>query len=322
MRKHLLPPVGLVLTIFLIPSLMSGAEKESAFPSPFLKDHCVSCHSGEKPSGGLDLAKLQTNLKNAHLLRRWVLIHDRVASGEMPPKDERRPAAKASQQFLKNLGDKLAIADQQRQRAGLRRLNRVEYENTVRDLFGIRVDLKEMLPQDPAAHGFDTVGDVLAISPEQMEVYLQAASKALDQLFGPDKEPKRVAAKKPLGQDEFASRSVGQFFVKTEDDSLITFQGHWCPSVFLFSQAKADGTYRVHIKAKAYQTDKPVVMAVYGGDTIVGRLPTHLVGYYDIEGPLEAWNRVGWASISGMRRCSLIFATMIGITPRLWTCRT
>ncbi|MCE9527795.1 MAG: DUF1587 domain-containing protein, partial [Planctomycetales bacterium] len=291
MRNHWLPLVYLGLVIISASSNSLGADLQPSAISPFLKDHCLSCHTGEKPSGALDLSKLGTNLDNADLLRRWVLIHDRVAAGEMPPKDEPRPAAKGTQEFLSSLSDKLTAADQQRRRVGLRRLNRVEYENTIRDLFDIRVDLRDMLPQDPSAHGFDTVGEVLAISPEQMEVYLQAASKALDQVFGQDKEPKRVAAKMPLGRDEFASRSIGQLFVKTEDESLVTFQGHWCPSVFLSGQAKVDGTYRVRIKAKAYQTDEPVIMAVYGGDVIVGRLPTHLVGYYDVA-PGDKWTDI------------------------------
>ncbi len=294
-----------VLTFFLaaVVSPSPGAEPDAQGPlTPFLKEHCFACHMGEKPSGGLDLKKLGADLDNPDLLRRWVQIHDRVAGGEMPPKDEPRPTAKAAQDFLSSLSKSLTTADRQRRHVVLRRLNRVEYENTVRDLFNIRVDLKDMLPQDPAAHGFDTVGEVLAISPEQMEVYLQAASKALDQVFGSDKEPKRVAAKMPLGLDKFASRSIGQLFVKTDDDSLVTFQGHWCPSVFLSGQAPVDGTYRVRIKAKAYQTDKPVVMAVYGGDTIVGRLPTHLVGYYDVQ-PGEKWTEIAFEDWLEMHGC-------------------
>jgi len=255
---------------------------------PFLIDNCQGCHSGAGSKGGLDLNQLGTDLNDTEVLNRWVRIHDRIASGEMPPKTEPRPDAAASEKYLAELSERLVAADVTRRQTLLRRLNRVEYENTIRDLFDIHVDLKEMLPHDPSAHGFDTVGDVLAISPEQMEVYLQAADKTLDLVFGSEKAPKRVDAKMPLGLDKFASRSIGQLFVKTEDDSLVTFQGHWCPSVFLSGQAQVDGTYRVRIKAKAYQTDQPVVMSVYGGDVIVGRLPTHLVGYFDVA-PGDDW---------------------------------
>ncbi len=170
-------------------------------------------------------------------------------------------------------------------------MNRVEYENTICDLFDIRVAVKDMLPEDPTAHGFDNIGDALALSPEQMEVYLQAADRALDQVFGGERAPKRVHARMPLGRDPFASRSIGRLFVKTADDSLVAFQGYWCPTVFNSGQATVDGMYRVRIHAKTYQTDKPLVMAVYGGDVIVGRRPSHLVGYYDIA-PGDDWTIV------------------------------
>ena len=250
--------------------------------TPFLKDHCVGCHTGGAAKGGLNLDRPETNLNDAEVLSRWVRVHDRVTRGEMPPRAEAKPEPDAIKKFQSQLSTALIRADVSRRQTLLRRLNRIEYENTVRDLFGIRVDLQEMLPADPSANGFDTVGEVLAISPEQLEISLRAADKALDQVFGASKAPERVAVKLAMGLDEFAGRSIGQLFLKTEDDSLITFQPHWCPSVFRSGEAKVDGTYRVKIKAKTYQTDKPVIMAVYGGDVIVGRSPSHLVGYYDV----------------------------------------
>ena len=258
---------------------------------PFLRAHCYDCHSGKEPQGALDLEELGNDLSDAELLRRWVRIHDRVSSGEMPPRDVPRPDETARQRFLSPLQEALTRADAAQRHTVLRRLNRVEYENTIRDLFAIRVEVKAMLPDDPTAHGFDTIGDVLAISAEQMEIYLQAADKALDQVFGADREPKRVDVRKPMARDEFASRSIGQLFVKTDDDSLVTFQGGWCPSVFNSGQATVDGTYRVKIRAKTFQTDKPLVMAVYGGDVIVGRGRSHLVGYYDVA-PGDEWTVV------------------------------
>ena len=257
----------------------------------FLKTNCHGCHSGADAPGGLDLTKLGSNLGDAELLKRWVRIHDRVAAGEMPPKDAPRPAAAAQTAFLSSLAASLSAADKAQRQTVLRRLNRVEYENTIRDLFNIRVDVREMLPEDPTAHGFDNIGEALAISPEQLEVYLASADKALDQLFGGDREPKRVNVKKPMGLDEFASRSIPRLFQKTEDNAIIAFQGGWCPSVFNSGKATVDGTYRVRVQAKTFQTDKPLVMAIYGGDVIVGRLPSHLVGYYDVA-PGDDWTVV------------------------------
>jgi len=135
--------------------------------APFFKEYCLGCHAGEIRKGGLDLERLGTELADPELLRRWVRIYDRVAGGEMPPGDEPRPERDAAREFLSRLSDSLTRADAVRRQTVLKRLHRVEYENTVRDLFGIRVDVKETLPKDPSAHAFDTVGDVLALSPEQ-----------------------------------------------------------------------------------------------------------------------------------------------------------
>ena len=294
---------GLTLVAF---SANANAEPGWTEPlAPFFKDHCFSCHGGGTRRGGLDLEQIGTDRADPDLLRLWVRIHDRVAGGEMPPKDDPRPDGDATRKFLLQLSNSLMQADARRRQTVLRRLNRVEYENTVRDLFGVRVDVKEMLPKDPSSYGFDTVGEVLAISPEQMEVYLEAASEIVDRVFGPAKEPERVVARMPLGNDSFASRSIGQLFVKTDDDSRVMFQGNWCPSVFLSGQAKADGTYRVRIKAKAHQTDKPLVMAVYGGDVIVGRSPSHLVGYYDVA-PGDEWTSITFDDFLEIHGCYLM----------------
>lgn len=281
----------LFLAFLIAPSPAFSEPTSTAALTLFLKSHCYDCHTGKDSQGGLDLERLGSDLSDAELLRRWVRIHDRIANSEMPPKEAPRVDVAAKKTFLTTLSDLVTRADATNRHTVLRRLNRVEYENTVRDLFGIRVEVQAMLPEDPSAHGFDNIGDVLAISAEQMEVYLQAADKALDQVFGSDREPKRVEVRKPMARDEFAGRSIGRLFKKTEDDSLIAFQGNWCPTVFNSGQATVDGTYRVKIHAKTFQTDKPLVMAVYGGDVIVGRGRSHLVGYYDVA-PGDEWTVV------------------------------
>ena len=282
--------VGLVLIASIFPVTASAQDAWRKPLDPFLKTHCADCHSGDEPSGGLDFSKLGS-LNDAEQRRRWVRVHDRVAKGEMPPADSPKLAEATKKPFLAGLNVALTKADAGARHTVLRRLNRVEYENTVRDLFDIRVDVKSMLPEDPKTHGFDNIAEALAISPEQMEVYLQAADLALDQVFGSEKEPKRVNAKKPLGLDEFPAKQIGRLFEKTEDDALIAFQGYWCPTVFLSGQATVDGTYKVKIHARTHQTDKPLVMAVYGGDVVVGRGPVHLVGYYDVA-PGKEWTVV------------------------------
>jgi hypothetical protein len=285
---YFLPRPVLALLVVLATTCAYAEPDDTGPLAAFLQTNCADCHAGDAAEGGFDLENLDHDLGDPEALSRWVRIHDRLAGGEMPPQDAPAPNEQAKADFLSSLSGRLTRADADRRQTVIRRLNRIEYENTLRDLFGIRVDVQGMLPEDPVAHGFDNIGETLAISAEQMEVYLQAADAALDEVFGPDRPPKRVDVRKPLGQDEFASRAIGRLFVKTEDDSLVTFQGGWCPTVFNSGRATVDGTYRVRIHAKTHQTDEPLVMAVYGGDVIVGRAPSHLVGYYDIA-PGDDW---------------------------------
>jgi hypothetical protein len=161
----------------------------------------------------------------------------------------------------------------------LRRLNRVEYENTVNDLLGIDARLQAILPEDASADGFDNNGDALAVSTELMQAYLEAADAALDEVFGPDKEPPRVNVTFPLSKD--VQGKIGTQFRQTED-GVALFDCGYCPSSFRTFISKTPGTYRVKIHAKAFQSDKPVTMSVHGGDVIVGRREKHLVGHYDL----------------------------------------
>jgi len=284
--------VTAVLLVLLVSSV-DAADDWATIRSTFIANHCAGCHGGQPSQGGLDLGHLNFDLEDSESLEKWVRVYDRVVSGEMPPKSEARASPDETRRFLGPLADLLFRADFVKRTSVLRRLNRIEYENTICDLFGIRVSLKDSLPEDSTVYGFDTIGEALSISPQQMELYLRAADQAIAQVFGADRAPPKVAARMPLGLDPFASREIGGIFMKTEDDSLITFQGMYCPTQFLSGKALVDGTYRVQIKAKVYQSKSPLVMAVYGGDVLVGRGPVHLVGYYDIEASDE-WTIVSF----------------------------
>src|SRR5436190_11181182 len=104
----------------------------------FLEKHCFECHDTETKKGDLDLTALKIELANPTNFSKWVLVHDRVVSGEMPPKKKARPAAAESDAFLKSLASSLTASEQTRMakegRATQRRLNRYEYENALRDL--------------------------------------------------------------------------------------------------------------------------------------------------------------------------------------------
>ena len=294
LSKDALEPALKTFAIAIVMMMIANAPAQGDWADPlvpFLEKNCASCHSGENSSGGLDLRKLGTKLDDSEDLEQWVQVHDRISKGEMPPKEEPPIEPVAVRAFLAVLSDALTDASLMGRRSSFRRLNRIEYENTVRDLFEIRIELKDMLPPDPTYQGFDTVGAVLSITPEQMEVYLLAAEKILDQVLGPDKEPQRIAMQMPIGQDDFCSRNIGRYFKKTDENYLVAFQSHACPMIFFAGRAKADGTYRMQIKAKVYQSNRPLIMAVYGGDVVREFSKVHLVGYYKIP-PGDNWTTI------------------------------
>lgn len=163
----------------------SPPRPATADPAKFLEKHCHVCHDAQNKEGGLDLTSLKLELSQADNFSRWVRIHDRIAAGEMPPRDQERPAAAEVNTVIADLRQSLITADKARQetagRTLVRRLTRAEYENTVRDLFDMQgIALAGDLPADGSAHGFDKNSDALDISHVNLAKYLEAADHVLD----------------------------------------------------------------------------------------------------------------------------------------------
>ncbi|APZ97028.1 DUF1592 domain-containing protein [Fuerstiella marisgermanici] len=256
---------------------------------PFFTAHCLDCHGDSDGDGELDLSALKTELSDAEATRRWTLIHDRIANGEMPPKGQLRPKPAEVKNTLNILSDALTMAHRRQNDVVFRRLNRIEYENTVRDLFGIFVVVNQTLPQDTSTSGFDNVGEGLAVSAEAAQAYLEAADIVLDAVFGPSKKPKYIQHKTNLATQSthdgklFNAKQIGKMFRRT-DKGLVIFQSNYCPTnlVNFARERPPAGTYRGTLQVRAIQSDKPVTLRIYGGDTIVGRREKHVVGYYDV----------------------------------------
>lgn len=156
-----------------------------ADPTLFLEKHCHECHDPAAKSGGLDLTTLPRDFSQVEIFSKWVKIYERIAAGEMPPKNQPRPAAADVTAVTNDLRQSLTKAERARLdvagRTVLRRLTRAEYENTVRDLFDMPgIALAGDLPADGSAHGFDKNSDALDISHVNMAKYLEAADHILD----------------------------------------------------------------------------------------------------------------------------------------------
>ncbi|MCW3100625.1 MAG: hypothetical protein JWL77_6243 [Chthonomonadaceae bacterium] len=156
----------------------------------FLGKNCVVCHSKKSASGGLDLTTTAFRPNDATNFNLWVKVYDRVSAGEMPPKTFPQPAPASRKNFLTALGQPLIAVDEGRVRregrATWRRMNRYEYENTLRDLLDAPwLQVKEMLPEDGLTNRLNKVGDTLDVSHVQMSRYLTAADYALRQAMAP-----------------------------------------------------------------------------------------------------------------------------------------
>lgn len=176
----------------------------------FLSDHCVECHDADTQKGKFRADNL-SELPPGDAAIKWGRILTRLEAGEMPPPKKAQPAPESTLPVLKDLKTALAAEAKIRRvdgRARTRRLNRIEYENTLHDLLGIRTPLKGMLPEDDTEGGFDTSARALSISPVHVHRYMEAAEKALQAaivrhpppepsvqrfFFGNEKEQKGVA---------------------------------------------------------------------------------------------------------------------------------
>ena len=150
----------------------------------FIQKNCAGCHNASVRSGSLDLSKLAFEPANPDNFGAWVKIHDRVSAGEMPPVGMPRPAAAPLKQFVSDLAAALSGYERtvisERGRAGLRRLNAYEYENTLRDLLAVPwVQIKAKLPQDGEAFRFNKIGSALDVSHIQLARYMSSADYAM-----------------------------------------------------------------------------------------------------------------------------------------------
>ena len=171
--------------LFTLPLLLLSASAwgAPALLTPFLQSHCTDCHDSETHKGGLNLDDLKYQPEQHANALTWERVFDRVAKGEMPPKNKRQPAAAEKSALLAELGEELRTASlktqQKEGRGPVRRLTSTEHENTVFDLLHIKCDLKELFPEDAVTAGFDKVGEGLTLSASHFSRYQEAADKAL-----------------------------------------------------------------------------------------------------------------------------------------------
>ncbi|MDZ4801302.1 MAG: DUF1592 domain-containing protein [Bryobacteraceae bacterium] len=171
---------------------LSAAESQPAAARAVLDQKCTACHRGASAPGGFDLSAMAFDLNDTHTYSRWVRVHDAVREGKMPPGGGLPEAQRAA--FLKSVAAPMIAHEKGRNvtqgRSVLRRLNRYEYENTVRDLLAAQwLQLRDSLPEDGIVGRFNKVGQALDVSHVQMARYMETAEQALRSVLAASKVP-------------------------------------------------------------------------------------------------------------------------------------
>ena len=225
------------------PQTQAAAFGAAAVPerASLLNQYCITCHNERLNTAGLalDIADVTAVGEAAQL---WEKVAAKLRADAMPPPGMPRPADAARHAFVTRLEadlDRAANANPNPGRPGtFHRLNRTEYQNAIRDLLALEVDVTVWLPGDDAAYGFDNNADVLSMSPVLLDGYLSAASKlsrlAVGDLSGPSEISTYTFSRFLLQEDRLADLPFGSrggaavrhyFPLDGEYDITIRFQG-------------------------------------------------------------------------------------------------
>ncbi len=193
--------------------LSFGCLHIEAFAGPegseaFLEKHCFECHDSDSKKSDFDLESLNFDLTQADVFETWRKVHDRVEQGEMPPhKVTARPTAENLSVFLSQIAEPLKAEDRMRiaekGRASLRRLNRFEFENALREVLDAPwLQVADKLPEDSTAHLFNKSGERLDVSHVQIAKFFEVAQHGVRVAL--------QAAAHPSETTRFYARDEGQ----------------------------------------------------------------------------------------------------------------
>lgn len=268
-------PQSLTLASLLAVALWLCPHSSLATPldSLFLEAHCYDCHDSTTQKGDLNLEYLDFDPKDPANFRRWVKVHDKVRDGEMPPKKKDQPEPQEREAFLALLEKPLTEAKLAQQgeigRSVVRRLNRVEFETALSDLFQMPLAIQSQLPEDAKGDGFDTVGAALNVSSVQMESYLQALEAAFDQATTlyekPERRTFRLSYKDTNGMMQ-EYRRTNAFSVEEDGVAFLGPDFHsYLNSVLDHFTVPYSAKYRVRVSCYAIRSEEPVLFTVRMG---------------------------------------------------------
>ncbi|MCA8998191.1 MAG: DUF1592 domain-containing protein [Planctomycetaceae bacterium] len=193
-----------IVVALTFPTFCAGDEFPdfSKLGQRFVERHCLRCHNTETQEGELTLADARDSQAVVRSRKVFETALKRILAGEMPPEDEPRPTPDEIREFTAHVKAIWDYADRHAEpdpgRVTMRRLNKTEYRNTIRDLIGVDFDPTVDFPSDDVGHGFDNIGDVLTLPPVLMERYLAAAESIVERAIvvnPPDPVKRHLAAR-------------------------------------------------------------------------------------------------------------------------------
>jgi hypothetical protein len=264
-----------LLVLLMLPLSTQGASTIEEIPH--LKQTCFGCHDSDLAEGTLDLTTLPFKLSDRTTRDRWVRIHDRIENHEMPPQEHDLPQSKRVE-LLKYLADAIHDADHAdviaSGRGPMRRLNRDEYEQNLRDVLRLPLlDIRDVLPEDREGRHFNKTSAALDMSRVQLMAYLDASEAALrsamvNQPMPPPSKTLRVVGTNLFPEPYTFGEREAMFFAKEnkaldskelatlgEDPKIVLAlfrSAHWpyygYPKGFV---ARSSGEYKVRFSARA-----------------------------------------------------------------------
>jgi hypothetical protein len=177
-----------VITIFGTPGQAVAQKPKTLDPfqrqvRPLLERYCAECHMNGNSEAGIALDRYNDQAAAIQDARTWLRVRDALQGRIMPPAEEERPSLQELDRIVAWIETDFLAAECGKQVSSapvvIRRLNRQEYNNTIRDLLGLDLNLADTFPADDIGFGFDNVGSALNTSPVHIEKYLDAAELAL-----------------------------------------------------------------------------------------------------------------------------------------------
>ncbi len=276
-----------VFTPFVVVAVGSAVAQEDYSPRHLFAQHCEKCHSGVMAKGEFAIGDLAEDLKNKKIIEQWRTVLERLEDGSMPPDSEPRPAVDEVNQARDWIRKKISDAEMEIQasegRVVMRRLNRAEYVNTVRDLLGVEIDLADLLPLDTSTNGFDNNAELLHTSSFLMGNYLAAADRVLDEAIANEPEP-WILKKRFDIREEKTVKPTGSVYRHTDDGVAIfaTWESANIRVTMWNFRSHVRGKYRFRISGYGFQSEgKPINFRVTAG-TLKEVTEERLIDYFSV----------------------------------------